>query len=620
MELSDLLNRASDCLKHGNSAEAGSICRSVLSAVSIENTDSPLTTSRQIADAHRMLAVACRLHGCFSEARQHADTAQGLYWEMGDNAAAGGAMIVKGLVHLDLGENQEALDRLLEARALIESAGDQRRLAQVICNIGNVYLNRGEYAAARDVYREAADRAQDIGDDYLLAYSLGNLGLVFRHLGDPQQALLSLEEALEIDTRNENVAGRARHLGNLGNVYQEIGDLQRAVTLYEEALVVHRQTGQRHNEATWLSNLGVLYQTLGDIEGAMQHYEMSRSIFHDLGAEMAEARSSARMGGVHLQRGEYKDAIELLEQALAKARHHNIETEVAIYASNLGHAHTLCGNFEDAEDYLNESLPLLEAQDSRHQIGVAWHYRGNILSDIRNPNRNVETAIEWIERALKVFLEIDAKRNAVEAHQALGELFRERSRWEEVAKHVQSAADLQVALINEETKLSTQRAYYQRQIDDIQRGHEQRRLEYLAKDTELQKLIDRLVEKNDLLRQISQRIGEATQHTRPQGEEKLGQVIDLIDRSLRTDSTGNVIDQLMLDVYDNFVRRIRLRVPAITDMELKVATLLHRQMTSANIADVLFLSKRTVEVHRHNLRKKMGLDASEDIYQVLRSV
>ncbi|MBL0323167.1 MAG: tetratricopeptide repeat protein [Ignavibacteria bacterium] len=201
-------------------------------------------------------------------------------------------------------------------------------------------------------------------------------------------------------TREMNVAGRARHLGNLGNVYQEIGDLQRAQSLFTKrhCRFVHRQTGQRHNEATWLSNLGVLYQTLGDLKGAMRHYEMSRLIFHDLGAEMAEARSSARMGGVHLQRGEYKDAIELLEQALAKARHHNIETEVASYASNLGHAHSLCRNFEDAEDYLNESLPLLEAQDSRHQIGVAWHYRGISFPDIRNPNRNVETAIEWIER------------------------------------------------------------------------------------------------------------------------------------------------------------------------------------------------------------------------------
>ncbi|MBK9247464.1 MAG: hypothetical protein IPM69_04960 [Ignavibacteria bacterium] len=52
-------------------------------------------------------------------------------------------------------------------------------------------------------------------------------------------------------------------------------------------------------------------------------------------------------------------------------------------------------------------------------------------------------------------------------------------------------------------------------------------------------------------------------------------------------------------------------------MELKIAVLLNMKFTSSNISSALFLAKRTVEFHRHNLRKKMKLEVSQDIYQVL---
>jgi len=41
------------------------------------------------------------------------------------------------------------------------------------------------------------------------------------------------------------------------------------------------------------------------------------------------------------------------------------------------------------------------------------------------------------------------------------------------------------------------------------------------------------------------------------------------------------------------------------------------KFTTSNIGTALFLSKRTVEFHRHNLRKKMGLCTSDDIYAAL---
>lgn len=620
MNPTDLLAQASSLLAQGDAEQAERHCRSVLMAASIEDPARPLTTPLQRADAHRILANALRDRGSYADVLNHGKQAEELYRSMGDLGPCCGSVAMQGLALLSLGEHAAAMETLERALSLAVEAGDHRRFAQVLCNIGNVHLNLGEITKARDVYTESANRARQMGNDRILASALGNLGLVHRHLGDPPAAIQSLEEALEIDIRDGNRAGQARHLGNLGNAYQEIGDMSRALELYEQALTLHRQLGHRQHESTWLHNLGVLHQTLGDLDVAQHHFEMALVIERELGSYVAETRSTGRLAGVYLARGKHHEAITLLEQAIALMTEHHVPAEAAMWRSNLAHVLTLAGQFNEAQAHLNIAIPELERLDARLQIGTVWHYQGNLLADVRNPSRDLRAALSWIERSLGVFLEINAKKQAADAHQALGELYREQGHWEQVAYHVQAAADIRSAMINEETRLLSQRSYYQRQIEDIRRDQERARVEYLAKESELQRLIDRLVEKNDLLRQISQHITAAKEHTRPQGVEQLEAVIAHIDNSLRSDGTSAVIDKLLSDVHEAFVGRLRKRVPAITEMELRVATLLHRQLTSANIADVLFISKRTVEVHRHNLRKKLGLEASEDIYQVLQQI
>ncbi len=51
---------------------------------------------------------------------------------------------------------------------------------------------------------------------------------------------------------------------------------------------------------------------------------------------------------------------------------------------------------------------------------------------------------------------------------------------------------------------------------------------------------------------------------------------------------------------------------SLTPTELKVLRLLKDNLTSAEVAETLFISKRTVEKHRSNIISKLGLDGSHN--------
>jgi len=55
-------------------------------------------------------------------------------------------------------------------------------------------------------------------------------------------------------------------------------------------------------------------------------------------------------------------------------------------------------------------------------------------------------------------------------------------------------------------------------------------------------------------------------------------------------------------------------------MEVKVCALLKLKLMPLDIAQLLCLSERSVEWHRLNVRKKLGVARGQDVYEVLAGI
>ncbi len=68
-----------------------------------------------------------------------------------------------------------------------------------------------------------------------------------------------------------------------------------------------------------------------------------------------------------------------------------------------------------------------------------------------------------------------------------------------------------------------------------------------------------------------------------------------------------ILDSNLNHIVSPFIRKISSKILNFTPMEIKVANLVKEGKTNQDIADLLFLSKNTILVHRHHIRTKLGI-------------
>lgn len=620
MDAADVLTQATKFLEKGDSGSSVRLCKSFLNSLTLEAPLQSAVTQRQLAELHRIMAISLREHGSADEVLAHAQLAEELYREVDDQSRLGDIVLLQGWASQSKGEFDRSKSLYKLAQDYATKTGNLAQYARASCNLGNVFSELGNYHEAITIYRDALTSAKSLGDNRLCAFINGNLGFVYRHVGEWVLAVEALDDAIAVDSAIENHSGKARHIGNLGSVYQQIGQHRRAISLYEQAMDIHRQLGQKRHELTWCHNIAVAYQEIGELDLALKHFQFALEADAKFTTPLIRVRTMVRIADIYIRRQETAKAALMFDDALGVAKNHGMDFEVAILRSNYSSIFLTTGDYTRAHELLNSALPILELHGNKTQIASATFAMGRLLADTNNPQNDYVEANHWLTRAIELFTEIDAKLEASNAHHTLADLHRCNNEWKGAWDHLQLAYTIRSSQIHDETKQHAEHALLQRRIAELEQEKTQRQDEFQRKSDELQRAIDQMVEKNNLLQQITKQVRLAMKNARPQVHEILDDVNDMIERNMRSDYTLATLDVLVSDLYSDYISRLCNRAPSISPMEQKVAVLLSRELTSANIAHVLCISKRTVEVHRHNLRSKLGLSPKEDIYAALKDL
>src|SRR5579872_3117325 len=73
-------------------------------------------------------------------------------------------------------------------------------------------------------------------------------------------------------------------------------------------------------------------------------------------------------------------------------------------------------------------------------------------------------------------------------------------------------------------------------------------------------------------------------------------------------------------VHPDFEKNLKKKYPGLSKAEVKVCCLLRIGMSTREIGTLLFLSERTVEFHRLNIRKKLGIKKKDNMHEMLSSL
>lgn len=122
-----------------------------------------------------------------------------------------------------------------------------------------------------------------------------------------------------------------------------------------------------------------------------------------------------------------------------------------------------------------------------------------------------------------------------------------------------------------------------------------------SKNRELALSTMSLIKKNEFLNTIKKELN----HIRDNKE--LKSVLRIIDKNLNNTDDWKLFEEAFNNADKDFLKKIKLKHSALTSNDLRLCAYLRLNLSSKEIAPLLNISPRSVEVKRYRLRKKMNL-------------
>ena len=169
----------------------------------------------------------------------------------------------------------------------------------------------------------------------------------------------------------------------------------------------------------------------------------------------------------------------------------------------------------------------------------------------------------------------------------------------------------------EENNLLLEIAALENEKQLIKLKNEQLALDVDAKNKELAVTNMNLIKKDELLAIIKDDLKKSTENL---DNKNLKSVITTISKNIDKDDTWNTFKESFDNVDKDFLKRIKALHPSLTPSDLKFCAYLRLNLSSKEIAPMLNISIRSIEIKRYRLRKKMNLLHDDGLVDYILSV
>ncbi len=481
----------------------------------------------------------------------------------------------------------ESLEKSLQAKLLSESIGYDIGLAKSLHRAATNYGQLGDYENALKFATQARELVKGLNDKPLEAAAAQTIGTAFYNLGDYESALRFGYECLEIAQQINTPILIAKAYTTLGNTYFQLHDYPNARDVFEKCLAICTEMNHRYGQSVSLNNLANIYEQLNDYQTALELHQKSLSIKEELGDHSGYAHLLISIGNCHLRLGKLNKAEIAYKKSLTVSRKCSDKTETINALYSLGKLYNIKTDHQQAVQMLQQALSLLEE-------------------------------VKKLERLADV-------------HDELSKAFEASGKLKQAIAHIQQYQVVREEMLNEAVITQTKKLQILHQVAQMAREREIFRLkaeqaekELAHKKQEIVSMAMSLVQKNELVEKLKSNLSQLTRAISTKTEsseitETIKAVIDNLDKAKSGEKGWKLFEQQFESVHQDFIKTLLFRFPDLTKTELRLCVLLKIQLSTKEIAQLLFLSPRSVETYRLNLRRKFELPANTNLTEFLLS-
>jgi DNA-binding CsgD family transcriptional regulator len=133
------------------------------------------------------------------------------------------------------------------------------------------------------------------------------------------------------------------------------------------------------------------------------------------------------------------------------------------------------------------------------------------------------------------------------------------------------------------------------------------------KNAQLASATMHLVQKGEILDKIKRDLKKLLKNASADNKRKLQQLIHIVDDDIRLDNDWKQFETHFDQVHENFLKNLKEAYPNLTPKDQKLCAYLRMNLTTKEIAPMMNISVRGVEIARYRLRKKLELETDVNL-------
>ena len=149
----------------------------------------------------------------------------------------------------------------------------------------------------------------------------------------------------------------------------------------------------------------------------------------------------------------------------------------------------------------------------------------------------------------------------------------------------------------------------------VQLRNESLRNEMTFKNKELANATLHLIQKNKTLTYLKEDLGKLLKNIPSDSPEKqnVNNLLKKINKDLRNEKSWELFNSYFDEVHQDFIARLKSQHKDLTPKELRLCAYLRMNISTKEIAPLMNISIRGVEISRYRLRKKLKLEHDKNL-------
>lgn len=503
----------------------------------------------------------------FAKGIDYAGKALELYEDMADSAGIAKTHKELSVLYREQGSFEEGINNAFAALNYFESKNDSLNIADALRMIASIFHLTKNMEGYKTYLFRAKRYLNPKKNNELFVIVLKEIAYIARDEGKIDSSLMLLKYAAQTEMQVNNLIGYAVSQIGIGNTLMRIDSVDAALRAFRDV----KEIGQTHNLDRYLSHalhsIGEVYYAIYQYDSAIIYLNQASEMAKKINYSIVYERSLLILFQVYEEQGDYKKALNYYKAYDAYSD--SLRSEKV--KLNIAELQTKYETFKREQEILQLHKEK-ELQQSKELL--------------------LKTLIIGIVLVSLLIIILFWQKRMKEK-----KLHQQRELFHEQEKALATAEMEKRKLKEEELRQSVQ---------------------YKSKQLSTHAL--HMMQKNKMLQGLQANLKLIAKNATVADKQSLKQVNYQINQSLLSDKEWDIFKLYFEEVNRDFYQKLLDISPELTNYEQRLCALIKLNMNSHEMASVLNISPNSVKSARYRLKKKLGLDAEDDLEAFIRRI